>query len=261
MPIGKAIDIFINEQWDLAWTFYIDTNNIESEADKNRIINWYVNWISTGHITIDDAIEDNKTWERLPVSDALEKWNCWSALWWDDQNYTYVVIKCEMLENSMVTLPSNSDALVTMNNSITDSIQERHKNLLDKYKNNMETKNNTEEVIAIDEVAEEVVVETPTEEVQEAEISAEVEEVVKTEEVVEDNNIDEKIIEAINNSEVIKWLFNAVSRLSNSINSIIDASTNDISSSTVKRKELKLEWENNSDIYSDIAQSSFWIKN
>jgi len=128
--IGRAVKFDINESWDLTSIFYVDLNTLD-EKTRYQIENWYISSVSTSHITIEDMVEDNKTGKRMTREEAMEEWvDVRWVLFWYDENYTLVVTKANMIENSMVTIWSNEKAIVS-HNSVWNYFTNKYINTLE----------------------------------------------------------------------------------------------------------------------------------
>ncbi len=61
-------------------------------------------------------IEDNKTGKRYTIEEAHKAGiSVWKVAWGMSDDYVMVVTKAEMIENSLVTIGSNADAIVSHN--------------------------------------------------------------------------------------------------------------------------------------------------
>gem|GEM_PF-4551563 len=69
--IGKAIKFDINND-GLNILFFVDLNTLDDKT-RYQVENGYISAISTGHITEEDGIEDNKTGKVYSIEDAMEK--------------------------------------------------------------------------------------------------------------------------------------------------------------------------------------------
>jgi len=152
-PVGKAISLTKGKD-GLQIQFYVNTDWLD-EVNAKRVRGGAFSGLSTGHITHEVKFENNETGEILDSEEAEEKYGLdfWDMLWSDA--WTKIVTKAELVEVSLVTLPSNPDALI-LNNS------------LQKYfENQMKTKkpNNIEE-----EKKEDVKTDQPTTEDKEKEV-------------------------------------------------------------------------------------------
>ena len=113
--IGHSLRLFLDEKGNLNNIFYVDMNTLD-ERTKYQVENWYITAVSTSHITHEDMIEDNKTWERYTWEEARDKdIDLWSVIFGVSESHTMVVTKAEMIENSLVTIGSNEEAIVSHN--------------------------------------------------------------------------------------------------------------------------------------------------
>jgi len=226
--IWKVIELYLDEQNNLWWKFYVDLDLLE-DRNRKQVERWMVNMLSTWARTLDWAYEDNKTWKRYTEEEAIEKF------WFDkvfdalfdrkDAELTYVVTKAELVENSLVTIGSNAWAIATSLNSINDEMKEHANKLKSLYfnNNNMNVKKDELET----EVTEQEV-ETSAEDVETNNAVTEVE--PKAEEPIEapaepvetpteDNSIKE-LKDSLNaKDELINSLTERVTKLENQLNS------------------------------------------
>lgn len=116
--IGHAINFWLDEQWNLNSTFYVDLDTLEPRHAV-QVKNWYVSGISTWAQTVEYMFEENDTGERLTEDEAVEKygdWNVFTALiGWSTEFITLVITKAKLMENSMVTIGSNAKAIASQN--------------------------------------------------------------------------------------------------------------------------------------------------
>jgi len=113
--IGHSVKLSIDSEWNLVNMFYVDLNTLD-EKTRYQVENWFITAVSTSHITLEDMIEDNKTGKRMTREEAHEEWvDLWGVMFWYNEEYTLVVTKAEMIENSLVTIGSNAEAIVTHN--------------------------------------------------------------------------------------------------------------------------------------------------
>lgn len=115
-PIGRATKITPSAN-GLEIEFYINLNWVRDDADKARITDGAFSALSTGHITKEYKFENKETGEVLSPEEAEEKYDTdkWDLFYGDAWNF--VVTKAELLEVSLVSLPSNPEAL-TLQNSL-----------------------------------------------------------------------------------------------------------------------------------------------
>jgi hypothetical protein len=204
--IGKALSFEVTDA-GLNILFYVDLNTLE-EKSAYQVKNGYISAISTGHITLDDAIEENDSGDRYKIEDAIEKFgwdNIWRALCGMSDLYTYVVTKAEAIENSLVTIGSNEKA-IAMPNAIGKFAQTKYSPLLNKFEEMKKAQENAvvtndEEVVetpATEEVAEET--ETTVEETTEA-VSEAVEADSEANKKNEDCDEDEEVVSEMKDDE------------------------------------------------------------
>ena len=124
--IGHAINFWLDEEWNLNSTFYVDLDALEPRH-ANQIKNGYVSWVSTWAQTVEYMFEENDTGERITEEQAVEKygdWNVFKALvGWSTEFITLVITKAKLMENSMVTIGSNEKA-IAFQNSIGDTFKD-----------------------------------------------------------------------------------------------------------------------------------------
>lgn len=157
--IGHAVSFWNDGQGNLNVLFYVDTDTLE-ERNAVQVKRGYVTAISTGAMTKEYMFEDNATGERLSETDAEEKFgweNIWLSFMGISEFLTLVVTKAEMVENSLVTIGSNEQAIAVQN-----GIGNHFKAVADTYKanklkTNSETTDPKEDEETIGEKIEDVV--------------------------------------------------------------------------------------------------------
>lgn len=220
-PIGKPVRLVKNgDSWDA--DFFIDYNTLE-EKEAYRIKNGYVNALSTGHIATEIAFRHEETGKEITEREYID-------MWFENdpefENYTLVVKKCDGVEFSMVTIPSNVKAM-TVRNAVNKLFLNIKNNVMSLKQNS--TAENAEET-ATNEVAETTETEETVEETQdnqnseakaenaEAESSeaenAEVEETETSEDT--EAKADDAIVSVVSN------LANVVENLQKQVNTITD---------------------------------------
>ncbi len=157
--IGHAVSFWNDAQGNLNVLFYVDTDTLE-ERNAVQVKRGYVTAISTGAMTKEYKFEDNATGELLEEADAEEKFgweNIWYAFMGISEFLTLVVTKAEMVENSLVTIGSNEQAIAVQNGignhfkAVADSYK------ANKLKTNAETTDPKEDEETIAEQVEDVV--------------------------------------------------------------------------------------------------------
>jgi len=97
--------------------FFVDLDTLE-ERNAVQVKRGYVTAISTGAIAREYMFEDNDTGERYTEEEAEEKFgweNVWEACMGMGEVLTLIVTKAEMIENSLVTIGSNQNAIAMQN--------------------------------------------------------------------------------------------------------------------------------------------------
>ena len=115
--IGNAVSFWNDAKGNLNALFFVDLDTLE-ERNAVQVRKGYVTAISTGAIAKEYMFEDNDTGERYTEAEAEEKfggWNVLLAYWGENKNLTLVVTKAEMIENSLVTIGSNENAIAMQN--------------------------------------------------------------------------------------------------------------------------------------------------
>lgn len=212
-PIWQALSFWIDRNKNLNIMFFVYKDALEW-VDKIRVEKWLIKALSTWALTEEYKFE-NSEWELLSEDKAIEKY--WfsaiiDAFNWISDILTLVVTKARMLENSLVTIGSNEQAM-----AIQNWIWQYFKNKANLLNNNniMKTKiNEIEEIKEIEEEIKEEVIENTEEENNAVEIISleelQEEENKESEEeeiVVEENSLKdviEELKEEIENEEVIK---------------------------------------------------------
>jgi hypothetical protein len=106
-PIGKTLEISKTDK-GVEILYFVNLNAMSKE-DAERVRSGIISGLSTGHITKAVAFENSQTGERITEEEFY-------ALGSQDQAlYNYVVTEAEAIEISMVSLPSNPEALTTQN--------------------------------------------------------------------------------------------------------------------------------------------------
>lgn len=235
--IGKALELYLDENNNLWGKFYVDLDLLD-DRNRKQVERWMVTMLSTGAITLDWAFEENKTGKRYSENDAIEKF--WISEVLNALNniknsiLTYVVTKAELVENSLVTIWSNAWALAKSLNSIDDEMLEKAKKLESLYFNNTTMKKNELETEVTEPEVEETEGEWVTEvesEVEEEVTTNDVEEEVTeevtaepTEKVETETNSITELKKSINAKDaLIEWLTERVSKLENEIRNLREA--------------------------------------
>ncbi len=125
--IGQPISKYHNANWDTMMTFYINLKYIENkDKDRaNQIADWMYKYVSTAHYTLEDAYR-NKKWEVKNIAELVEEKGQQATLdivLWYDPEWSYYVVKADMLHLSLVDIPSNPWAKATQkttNNSFKE---------------------------------------------------------------------------------------------------------------------------------------------
>lgn len=193
--IGKAIKFDINND-GLNILFFVDLNTLDDKT-RYQVENGYISAISTGHITEEDGIEDNKTGKVYSIEDAMEKFwweNVWSAFMWGSDLYTYIVTKAQAIENSLVTIGSNEKA-IALPNAIGKYALNRHApliNKLEEMKKNAEDKKLEDVKVNEEDKVEDKVEEKETEEkITEEKTDEKVEDKVESVETNDEDKVEE----------------------------------------------------------------------
>lgn len=110
MPIGKTLSLNITEN-GLEILYYVDFNTKAGKEYEHEIRSGLIGMLSTGAITNDWGIEDNKTGKVMSRAEAKEKGiSLWDVLWGESVDYTLIITSAELIENSQVTIGSNEGA-------------------------------------------------------------------------------------------------------------------------------------------------------
>ena len=155
LPVGMAV-AFENVAGDGLWvTYFIDFATKAASEYEHEIKNGYIGMLSTGAITNEWQIEDNKTGERMTPADARASGiDVYSVLFGESATHTMVVTDWTLVEASVVTIGSNEKALTAQ-----ESIGASAKNIAEKMK-----ADEIEEKKEEEEKPEEPIVEAPKEE-------------------------------------------------------------------------------------------------
>lgn len=123
--IGNAISFWNDASGNLNVMFFVDLNTLDPRNGV-QVKEGYVSAISTGAIAKEYMFEENETGVMYTEDDAEDKFgweNVWRAMWGDSDVLTLVVTAAEMIENSLVTIGSNENA-VAMQNGIGKHFKE-----------------------------------------------------------------------------------------------------------------------------------------
>lgn len=111
MPVGYVLNIAVTASDGIDITYFVDFSTQAAKKYEHEIKNGYIGMLSTGAISHEWVLEDNKTGERLSPQEARARgWDIW-----DDAAFTRVVTKWELVESSVVTIGSNPKALTSQN--------------------------------------------------------------------------------------------------------------------------------------------------
>lgn len=103
-PIGKALSIIKNET-NIELIYFVNLDWVEGDADKARVAEGGFPAMSTGSIVKEYVFENKETGERISKEEYYKlPYSEW-------KNYDFVVTKSEGVENSVVAIGSNPDAL------------------------------------------------------------------------------------------------------------------------------------------------------
>lgn len=106
-PIGKTLEI-IPQQDGIEIVYFVDLNSLNKE-DAHRVKTGLFSALSTGHITKEMQFESIETGKRLLIAEFRQ------LSWEEQQKYVFVVSSAEAIEVSVVSIPSNPDALTAEN--------------------------------------------------------------------------------------------------------------------------------------------------
>lgn len=227
-PIGNTISFWYDQAWNLNIMFFIYKDTLDW-VDKVRVEKGLIRALSTWALTDEYMFEETETGNLITEEDAEEKYgwgNLIDAYMWISEFLILVITKARMLENSLVTMWSNEQALAIQNGiwqyfknkaellkeKLWDKINERKNSLEweveweDEWEKEWEDETDVAEVEVtetqetIEEVAndnlEAVDETTEIEEVTEDEKQEEWE-IVESEEVIETEETSEEIVEEV----------------------------------------------------------------
>jgi hypothetical protein len=127
MPIGKMLSIDITEA-GMEVTYFVDYATKAGKEYEHELRNGYISMLSTGALTREWMIEDNRTGKRYTREEAREAGiDLWSVLIGASEDYTMVVTKAELIEVSMVAVGSNAGAFTA-----ADSLKSYFQNIMTK---------------------------------------------------------------------------------------------------------------------------------
>lgn len=100
MPVGYVLNIAVTADDSIDITYFVDFGTQAAKKYEHEIKSGYIGMLSTGAISHEWVLEDNKTGERLTPQEARAKgWDIW-----DEDAFTRVVTKWELVESSVVTI-------------------------------------------------------------------------------------------------------------------------------------------------------------
>lgn len=197
-PIWQALSFWIDRNKNLNIMFFVYKDALEW-VDKIRVEKGLIKALSTGALTEEYKFE-NSEWELISEDKAIEKY--WfsaimDAFNWISDILTLVVTKARMLENSLVTIGSNEQAMAMQN-----WIGQYFKNKANLLNNNetMKTKQNEVEEEVIEEIKEEIIEETK----EEVEKETNAVEIISLEELQEEEEKEEEILDEENTLQELK---------------------------------------------------------
>lgn len=212
-PIWHALSFWHDEAGNLNIMFYVYKEALEW-ADKVRVEKGLITAISTGAYTDEYKFEEVETGQLLTEEEAEEKYG-WSNLidaFWGVCDFLILTItKARMIENSLVTIWSNEQAMAVQN-GIWQYFQNKVEELKEKNKGKEEEENQEEKKNDVEEVDEEIKQEKKEEEQfneeekgeeeiaewEEQEVEeTQVEEETKEEEDLKENEKEEDIVDDI----------------------------------------------------------------
>lgn len=133
--IGHAVAFWWDENNNLCTLFFVDLETLD-ERNAVQVKKGFVSAISTGAIPQEYGFEENDTGKMYTEDEAEEKFgweNVWNALWGSSDVLTLVVTAAQMIENSLVTIGSNENALAMQN-----AIGKHFQTYADQYKKDHE---------------------------------------------------------------------------------------------------------------------------
>lgn len=207
-PIWRAISFWYDKNKNLNIMFFVYKDALDW-VDRVRVEKWLITAISTGAQTDEYKFEDTKTGELITEEEAVKTFwfnELMDALMWASKKLIFTITKATMIENSLVTIWSNEEAMAIQNwiGQFAINKAEELKLIYNNMKKNNIAQDEQEvieepvEVIENEEKTDEieVIIENPIEDKEE-----EIEESEEVNEVEIKEDKDEEII--IENSEVL----------------------------------------------------------
>lgn len=219
--IGFTQELWLDTKWNLQGLFYVDLDMLE-ERNRKQVEKWFVKMISTWAITIEDWFEHNETGKIYSFDEAEDEFgweNVWKSLWGvKDAILTYIVLKAELVENSLATIWSNFWAIAKSVNSLWDEMKEKAEQIKSKYDKTTLISKDEDMTKNLKKNSEEEVVETP--ETQEEEVVKTTDEVVETPETEWGEDITETKEENKVKTDSVETLKNALASKDSEIESL-----------------------------------------
>lgn len=207
-PIWRAISFWYDKNKNLNIMFFVYKDALDW-VDRVRVEKWLITAISTWAQTDEYKFEDTKTWELIEEEEVIKTYwfnELMDAFMWVSKKLIFTITKATMIENSLVTIWSNEEAMA-IQNWIGQFAINKAEELKLTY-NNMK-KNN----IALEEqeVIEEPIIENEDTENKEVEVEV-IENEEKTDEIeaIIENPIEDKEEEIKEEIEPVKEEINEV---------------------------------------------------
>lgn len=203
-PIWRAISFWYDKSKNLNIMFFVYKDTLDG-VDRVRVEKWLITAISTGAQTDEYKFEDSKSWELISEEEVINTYwfeELMNAFMWESKKLIFTITKATMIENSLVTIWSNEEAMAIQNwisqfaNSKLDEIKLKYSNLEEEKEEIKEDVQEEEK----EEVEEEVNEVETKEDIIEDEKPAEIEEIIEN--PIEDKE-EEEIIEETKENEVV----------------------------------------------------------
>jgi len=191
-PIWHALSFWYDKAKNLNIMFFVYKDTLEW-TDRVRVEKWLITALSTGAMTDEYKFEDVATWKLISEEEAVEKyWWGWiyDAFCGQSETLILVITKATMLENSLVTIWSNEEAMA-IQNWIWQFAHNKAEELKEKLWDKINERKNA--VVEHEEEKEQEQNEETTEENQEKELQEEKQEEVS--ETINEETTDEVIEE------------------------------------------------------------------
>lgn len=116
-PIWRAISFWYDKNKNLNIMFFVYKDALDW-VDRVRVEKWLITAISTWAQTDEYKFEDTKTWELIEEEEVIKTYwfnELMDAFMWASKKLIFTITKATMIENSLVTIWSNEEAMAIQN--------------------------------------------------------------------------------------------------------------------------------------------------